>query len=163
MQNKKSVWSTLLLIATFLMMASAIISIVTVIVGLPAVMEAAKEIAREEAAAMGTSISEEYLDIAMNAAKTMAITILVFVLAIAALEIVGGFLFSLKGKWGVFCIVVGVLGVLGGLGNLFSINAKTEPGTVVSYITSFLISAVFLTASIAHYVENKKLREEETI
>ena len=47
MQNKKSIWSTLLLVATLLMLASAVISIVTTIVTLPEIMEAAKEIAKQ--------------------------------------------------------------------------------------------------------------------
>ena len=163
MQNKKSIWSTLLLIATFLMLASVVVSIVTVIVVLPQTMEAAKEIARQEAAAQGVSVSEEVLEMAMNIAKSAVIVSLVFVIIIAGLEILGGFLFSLKGKWGIFCIVVGVLGVLGGIGNLMGITATTQAATIISDVISFLVSGLFCVASIMHYIENKKAKEEQTI
>ena len=163
MQNKKSIWSTLLLIATFLMLASVVVSIITVIAVLPQTMEAAKEIARQEAAAQGYSVSEEVLDLAMSVAKTAVIVSLVFVIIIAGLEILGGFLFSLKGKWGIFCIVVGVLGVLGGIGNLMGITASTQAATIISDVISFLVSGLFCVASIMHYIENKKAKEEQTI
>ncbi len=163
MQNKKSIWSTLLLIATFLMLASVVVSIITVIVVLPQTMEAAKEIARQEAAAQGVSVSEEVLEMAMNIAKSAVIVSLVFVIIIAGLEILGGFLFSLKGKWGIFCIVVGVLGVLGGIGNLMGITASTQAASIISDVISFLVSGLFCVASIMHYIENKKAKEEQTI
>ena len=163
MQNKKSIWSTLLLVATFLMLASVVVSIITVIVVLPQTMEAAKEIARQEAAAQGVSVSEEVLEMAMNIAKSAVIVSLVFVIIIAGLEILGGFLFSLKGKWGIFCIVVGVLGVLGGIGNLMGITASTQAASIISDVISFLVSGLFCVASIMHYIENKKAKEEQTI
>ena len=163
MQNKKSIWSTLLLVATFLMLASVVVAIVTVIAVLPQTMEAAKEIARQEAAAQGVSVSEEVLDLAMSVAKTAVIASLVFVVIISGLEILGGFLFSLKGKWGIFCIVIGVLGVLGGIGNLMSITATTQAATIISDVISFLVSGLFCVASIMHYIENKKAKEEQTI
>ena len=163
MQNKKSIWSTLLLVATFLMLASVVVAIVTVIAVLPQTMEAAKEIARQEAAAQGVSVSEEVLDLAMSVAKTAVIASLVFVVIISGLEILGGFLFSLKGKWGIFCIVVGVLGVLGGIGNLMSITATTQAANIISDVISFLVSGLFCVASIMHYIENKKAKEEATI
>ena len=163
MQNKKSIWSTLLLVATFLMLASVVVSIITVIVVLPQTLEAAKEVARQEAAAQGYSVTEEVLDLAMSVAKTAVIVSLVFVIIIAGLEILGGFLFSLKGKWGIFCIVVGVLGVLGGIGNLMGITASTQAASIVSDVISFLVSGLFCVASIMHYIENKKAKEEQTI
>ncbi len=163
MQNKKSIWSTLLLVATFLMLASVVFAIVTVIAVLPQTLEAAKEIARQEAAAQGVSVSEEVLDLAMNVAKTAAIASLVFVVIISGLEILGGFLFSLKGKWGIFCIVIGVLGVLGGIGNLMGITATTQAANIISDVISFLVSGLFCVASIMHYIENKKAKEEQTI
>ena len=163
MQNKKSIWSTLLLVATFLMLASVVVAIVTVIAVLPQTMEAAKEIARQEAAAQGVSVSEEVLDLAMNVAKTAVVVSLVFVVIISGLEILGGFLFSLKGKWGIFCIVIGVLGVLGGIGNLMSITATTQAANIISDVISFLVSGLFCVASIMHYIENKKAKEEATI
>ena len=163
MQNKKSIWSTLLLVATFLMLASVVFAIVTVIAVLPQTLEAAKEVARQEAAAQGVSVSEEVLDLAMSVAKTAVIASLVFVVIISGLEILGGFLFSLKGKWGIFCIVIGVLGVLGGIGNLMSITATTQAATIISDVISFLVSGLFCVASIMHYIENKKAKEEQTI
>lgn len=163
MQNKKSIWSTLLLVATFLMLASVVVAIVTVIAVLPQTLEAAKEVARQEAAAQGVSVSEEVLDLAMSVAKTAVIASLVFVVIISGLEILGGFLFSLKGKWGIFCIVVGVLGVLGGIGNLMSITATTQAANIISDVISFLVSGLFCVASIMHYIENKKAKEEATI
>ncbi len=163
MQNKKSIWSTLLLVATFLMLASVVFAIVTVIAVLPQTLEAAKEIARQEAAAQGVSVSEEVLDLAMSVAKTAAIASLVFVVIISGLEILGGFLFSLKGKWGIFCIVIGVLGVLGGIGNLMGITATTQAANIISDVISFLVSGLFCVASIMHYIENKKAKEEQTI
>lgn len=163
MQNKKSIWSTLLLIATFLMLASVVVSIITVIVVLPQTMDAAKEIARQEAAAQGVTVSEEVLEMAMNIAKSAVIVSLVFVIIIAGLEILGGFLFSLKGKWGIFCIVVGVFGVLGGIGNLMGITASTQAATIISDVISFLVSGLFCVASIMHYIENKKAKEEQAI
>lgn len=163
MQNKKSIWSTLLLVATVLMLVSVVVSIVTVMAVLPQTMEAAKEVARQEAAAQGVTVSEEVLEMAMNIAKTAVITSLVFVVIIAGLEALGGFLFSLKGKWGIFCIVVGVLGVLGGIGNLMSITASTQAATIISDVVSFLVSGLFCVTSIMHYIENKKAKEEQTI
>ena len=161
MQNKKSVWSTILLIATFLMLASIVVSIVTMIVSLPTIMEIARSIMMEEA---GDKLDEASIELALQITKTGIIVGLVFAVIIYGLEVLGGFLFSLKGRWGVFCIVIGVLGVLFGIFDLTDLgNGQNTVGTILSTIFSFAVTVAFCVASIMHYIENKKLREEETI
>ena len=128
MQNKKSVWSTILLIATFLMLASIVVSIVAIIVSLPTMMEMARSIMMEEA---GDKLDEASIELALQITKTTIIVGLVFAVIIGGLEVLGGFLFSLKGRWGVFCIVVGVLGVFFEIFDLTDLgNGQNTVGTI---------------------------------
>lgn len=112
----------------------------------------------------GGKFDEATIELALEITKTGLIVGLVFAVIICGLEILGGFLFSLKGRWGVFCIVVGVLGVLFGIFDLTDLgNGQNTVGTILSTIFSFAVTVAFCLASIMHYIENKKLREEETI
>ena len=107
--------------------------------------------------------TEEDVDMTVRASEGLLIVGLIFVSAIECLVSLGGFLFSRKGKWGMFCIIVGIIGVLSKSFDFTNLNKESEILTVVLTIIGFLAVLAFCVSSIMHYRENKALREEQTI
>ncbi len=161
--NKKSVWSTMLLVASALFLVLVIVNIVRSIIIMPVSMEQSRSITEEIFASANYPYTEEDVEMTVQAAKVGFIVGLVFVSAIECLVSLGGFLFSRKGKWGMFCIIVGVIGVLIESFGFKSLNKESEILTVVLTIIDFLVVLAFCVSSIMHYRENKKAKEEQTI
>lgn len=161
--NKKSVWSTMLLVASALFIVLTIINIVRSIIVMPIFTEQSRSIAEEMFAEASYPYTEEDVDMTVRAAEGLLIVGLIFVSAIDCLVSLGGFLFSHKGKWGVFCIIVGIIGVLSKSFDFTNLNKESEILTVVLTIIGFLAVLAFCVSSIMHYRENKALREEQTI
>lgn len=153
----------MLLIASLLVLASIVLAIVVLAATLPEILEMAKELSRQTLAEQGYQVTEEQLDLAIQAVKTSMIAGLIFAALIEGIMALGGFLFSLKGKWGMFCIIVGILSVVVEIFGFTNLGEGTTPANVVSKIISFLIAGLFCLASIMHYRENKALRDEATI
>ena len=103
MKNKKSAWSNIILAISIIIVISIVVSLVSLMVQLPA----AREVAEAEVARQGLpeATAQAVVDMAVStvvAGVVLGVTFKVF-------EAIGGFLFSLKGKWGMFCVVVSII------------------------------------------------------
>ena len=152
MKNKKSIWSTIILIVALVTLVLLVISVVSTIMDL-ANVEAA---VRAEAEKQGVD-EEAAIVLAIGLAQGAIIAGLVIGSIFDVLEIIGGLLFSLKGKWGMFCIVISILGVLVSGYNLYSyIGNKAGAGTIVLAVVSLLLSLLYCVACFMHRKENQE-------
>ena len=150
MKNKKSIWSTIILVVAIVSLVLLVVSIVTTITGMAGV----EALVREEAANQGLT-DEALIAIAIGTAKAMLVVSLIIGSLFEILQIIGGFKFSLQGKWGMFCIVVSVLGVIFGvIGLVNDFQNKASVGTIVSSVISLALSGLLCLACFKHRQEN---------
>lgn len=147
-QNKLSVWALIILVVTIISAILLVFSIVSTAVAMPTVMAAAKQAAEAEGA------GEEAVKLAVNIAMGAVIAAVVISSIFSVLQIVGGFLFSLKGKWGVFCIVVALLGLAAAIYDLVNDISK-HSGTLSIVVASITIAvnALMVVACFKHKQE----------
>lgn len=149
-QNKKSVWSLIILICTIATLAILIGTIVVTAVGLPGLIEQAKELAISEGAT-----ADEAGAIAAVVGG-VAVAVLVISSIFYFFEILGGFLFSLKGRWGIFCIVIAVLSVVTSIYNLISgISNHAGGATIAIDAIGLAVNLLFGVACVKHLQENR--------
>ena len=149
-ENKKSIWSTIILVCTIVTLILLVASIVATAVGLPAVLEEAK------AAAIAQGVTPEEANLAATIAVGIVVVVLVFSSLIDIFKIIGGFLFSLKGRWGVFCIVVAILSILSGVWGLVNNITNKAGGLTIAFTAIGLaVSVLFCVACFKHLQENK--------
>lgn len=149
MQNKKSIWSTIILIVAILTIITTTIEFVSVVTS----VERVKEIALEEAN------GDDFTSLLVNVAASSFVTGAVIGVILAAFQIIGGFLFSLKGKWGTFCIVISILGIFAQGINL-SNNLTTNGVLPLTIVMNFVMLAIYIVYCIAcfkHRSENLEL------
>lgn len=152
MQNKKSIWSIIILVCTVLTLILLVASIVTYAISIPVVSQAAKEAAQSQG-----DLSPAEIDMVVGVAVGGVIAALVLASIFDVFKIIGGFLFSLKGKWGIFCIVVAILGIISGVwGLISSITNKAGGATIAIDAVSLVVSVLFCVACFKHYQENKQ-------
>ena len=150
MQNKKSIWSTIILVATIISLALLIASIVFTAVGIPTAMEVAKQ------QAIASGADQQAVELAVGIAVGALIAALVISSIFDVLKIVGGFLFSLKGRWGIFCIVVAILSLAGAIGTIAtSVQNKVGVGAIIIDSVTAAVNVVLVVACIMHYRENR--------
>lgn len=148
-QNKKSIWSLIILITTIVSLVLLIAGVVTLALGVPA----AKDVAYNAAIESGNSADEATV-IASVAVGTL-IGVFVVSSIFDVLKIIGGFMFSLKGRWGIFCIVVAILGLVGSIGTLISdITNKAGAGSIAINAVSVAVDALLVVACFKHRAEN---------
>lgn len=148
MKNKLSVWALIILIATILSTILLVTTIVVTAVGTTAVAAAAKQ------AAIDTGSTPDEAQLIASVAVGAIIVALVFSSIFDVLKIIGGFMFSLKGRWGVFCIVVSLLSVAGAVWSLISdISNKAGVGTIVLAVVSLLLNLLLCVACFMHRKE----------
>ena len=149
-QNKKSIWSTIILIATIISFVLLVAAIVVLALGIPAVSEAAKQGAIE-----GGATAEEAGTIA-GIAVAAVIVAFVFASVFDVLKIIGGFMFSLKGRWGLFCIIVSIISLATGIWSLIrDITKGVAVGSIVVSVLSLLVSILLCVACFKHRAELK--------
>ena len=149
-QNKKSVWSLIILICTIVTLVLLVSSIVVTVVGLPAALEAAKQTASESGA------SQADIEIAVAIALGTVIAVLVIASIFDVFKIIGGLLFSLKGKWGIFCIVVAILSIVAGAWDLINDITNHAGGASIALAAIGLaVSLLFGFACVKHFQENR--------
>jgi len=149
-QNKKSVWSLIILICTIVTLVLLVASIVTFAVGFPTVLKEAKE------AAIAEGADEEAVAIAVAVVSAVAIAALVISSIFDLFKVIGGFLFSLKGRWGVFCIVVAVLSIISGIWSLVNDISNHAGGASIAITAIGLaVSVLFGVACVKHLQENR--------
>lgn len=147
-KNKTSVWSIIILVATIISLVLLVTSIVLTVTGIPAAMDAAKQAAIEE------GVTAEEANVVAGIAIGAVIAALVFSSIFDILKVIGGFMFSLKGRWGIFCIIVSIIALAMGVWSLISnIVNKVGPGTIVSDSISVAISALLVIACFKHRAE----------
>ena len=150
-QNKKSIWSTIILVCTILTLVILVATIVVTTVGIPAALEQAKQ------AAAGQGLSPEEIELAASVAIGAIVVALVLASILEIFEVIGGFLFSLKGRWGIFCIVISILSSVSSLYSVISsITQKSSALTITFGFLGLAVNILFCVACFKHYQENKQ-------
>ena len=140
---KSNVWAMILFIVTSIALAYAVANTILTIIGIDQVVNDAIQATRETT----PDASEEVLAVAGAVAKGIAIGGLVFALSFSILIAIGGYMYSLKGKWGVFCLVVAILKIIGVAITLVTMIGKSmEPMTLVTNILDIVISGLFVVS-----------------
>ena len=148
-QNKKSIWSVIILIATIVALALLVTSIVVTALGVPTALAVAKQ------AAIDGGVPAEEAELAAGLAIGAIIAALVFSSVFDVLKIIGGFMFSLKGRWGLFCIIVSIISAVIGIWALISnIVNKAGVGSIVVSALELAVSGVLVVACFKHRAEN---------
>ena len=151
MKNKTSVWSIIILIATIISLILLVTQVIVLATGMPALSAAA----RQEAINQG--VPQQDIDLVVSLAIGAAVGSFVFVSILDILKIIGGFLFSLKGRWGIFCIVMAILGAVGSTYSLISgIVSKSGAGTIVTNVIGLIVDVLLIVACFKHRAENQE-------
>lgn len=149
-QNKKSTWSLIILICTIVTLVLLVSSIVTFSIGLPTVLEEAKQ------AAIAEGANPDDAALAASIVAGVAIAALAIGAIFDVFKIIGGFLFSLKGRWGVFCIVLAVLSIVAGVWNLVNgISNHAGGASIAIDAIGLAVSLLFGFACVKHLQENR--------
>ncbi|MBQ2070693.1 MAG: hypothetical protein II467_07195 [Bacilli bacterium] len=138
---KKSGWAMVVFIATLFEAALLVLSIVALVLSLGPVEQAARQAAQQ------STTDQAAIEFAVNTAIAVVITAFVFGSALSVLQIIGGFLFSIKGRWGIFCIIMAILNLVSGVFSLVSdINNRAAVLSLVTSILGLLIAIVLVIA-----------------
>ncbi len=149
MKNKMSIWAVIILIATIISLVLLVTEIVFTAIGIPAATEAAKQAAEQEAGG-----DQAAIELAVGIAIGAIIVILVFSSLFDVLKIIGGFLFSLKGRWGMFCIIVNIISLAFGLYNFINDLTKgANAANIVTHVLGLAISVLLVVACFKHRAE----------
>lgn len=149
-KNKMSIWAVIILVATIISLVLLVTSIVLTTIGIPGVMETAKQAALDE------GVTADEANILAVAAIGVIIAALVFSSIFDILKIIGGFMFSLKGRWGIFCIIVSLISLATGVWSLISnISNKVGVGTIITDSISVALSLLIVVACFKHRAEIK--------
>ena len=140
---KNNAWAMVLFVVTSVALALAIANTIITIMGINEVVEAAIQATRETT----PDATEEALQFAGAVAKGAAIAAMVFALSFSVLIAIGGYMYSLKGKWGVFCLVVAILKIIGVAITLFGMVGKSiQPLNLVTNILDIVMSGLFVVS-----------------
>ena len=148
--NKKSGWSTVILVATIISLVVLIVSVISLVVSLPA----ASALAHDEAIKQGLSENDA------NLASALVIGSLVSAFAVGivfdVMKVIGGFMFSLRGRGGMFCIIASAIAFASDIWSLVS-NITNNAGalSIVVDVISMLVSCLLFVACLMHRKENK--------
>ena len=154
--KKLSVWSLIILITTVASLILLATSIILSVVGIPTIMAITKQ------AAIDQGIPEADIAMVVNIAIITIVVALVIASIFDILKIIGGFLFSLKGRWGIFCIVVAIISVVSTvIGLVNDIKNKAGGGEIAVNIMSIVVSAIYCFACFKHKAELTQQSEEE--
>lgn len=147
-QNKMSVWAVIILVATIISLILLVTTIAISVVALPEAMAAAKQ------AALDGGATEAEADLAVAIAIGAVVVALVLSSVFDVLKIIGGFMFSLKGRWGIFCIVVSIISVVFGVwGVIGDISNHVGVASIVTGSIGLAVSVLLLVACFKHKAE----------
>ena len=153
MKNKTSIWSMIILIATILSLILLISQIIILATNLPVAVEAARQSAISQQGA-----SEAEANMAAAVVLGTVIGTFIFASVFDVLKIIGGFFFSLKGRWGIFCIVVSILGAIGSVTTMITnIQGKASGITIATDVIGLIIDIILIVACFKHRAENEQL------
>jgi len=148
--KKPSVWSIIILVATIISLVLLVVSISVFAVGVPALKDAAYQ------ASIDAGATAEEATVAVSLAIGLAIGAMVFASIFEVFKIIGGFMFSLKGRWGVFCIVVAIISAVSTLFTL--INGVSKNPNVGSIVTNVITLAIDVLLVVACFKRRAELR-----
>lgn len=144
-----SLWAVIILVATIISLALLVTSIAVTAVAIPVALQTAKDAAMAEG-----GITPEEADLVAGIAIAVMIVALVLSSVFDVLKIIGGFMFSLKGRWGIFCIIVSILSFASGIFALVNdIRNHAGVGTIVVSSLSLAVSAILVLACFKHRAE----------
>ena len=147
-QNKMSIWAVIILIATIISLVLLVTTITVTALALPEAMETAKQ------AAIDGGATEEEALIAVGIAIGAVVVALVLGSVFDVLKIIGGFMFSLKGRWGIFCIIVSIISVVFGVwGVIGDISNNVGVASIVTGSIGLAVSVLLLIACFKHKAE----------
>lgn len=154
--KKLSIWSIIILVATVISLGLLVTSIALTAIGVPGILAVAKQTAIDQ------GVPEADVALVVNIALITVIVALVLASIFDILKIIGGFMFSLKGRWGIFCIVVAIISVISTLVGLINdITNKASIGTIIVSVVSILVSAIYCFACFKHKAELAKEPQPE--
>ena len=145
-----SLWAVIILIATIISLALLVTSIIAAVMSIPGAMDAAKQAALDE------GLSADEANVVAAAALGAVIVALVFASIFDVLKVIGGFMFSLKGRWSIFCIIVSIISLAMGVWSLIS-NITNKVG-VMSIVTDSLSVAISLLLVVACFKHRAEVR-----
>ena len=149
-KNKMSFWAVFILVLTIISTVMFAISVIGFATGIGP----AETLARQEAVKQGLSGQDVDLAVALVVGALVAAFAISSILDV--FQIVGGFLFSLKGRWGIFCIVMAILSAAGNTFELISaITNKSGALTIVSASIMLVVSVLLVVACFKHRAENR--------
>lgn len=147
-KNKMSIWAVIILIATIVSLILLAVSVIVTVVGIPAATAAARQ------SAIDAGVPEAEINLVVSVAIGAIIVALVFASIFDILKIIGGFMFSLKGRWGIFCIVVAILSTIGAVWGLATnISNKGSVGTIITDAITLLVNLLLVIACFKHRAE----------
>ena len=149
-KNKMSIWAIVILVVTIVLAAFLLTSVIAFSTSISTVMETA----RAEAAKHSTDPAE--IDLIAGAAVGVIIAAFAASAVVEVLQIIGGFLFSLKGRWGIFCIIMSIISAATNLWELISdITNRAGALSIVSTSICLVLSIVIVIACFKHRAENR--------
>ena len=148
--KKPSIWSIIILIATIISLVLLVVSISVFAVGVPTLKDAAYQ------ASIDAGATAEEATVAVSLAIGLAIGAMVFASIFEVFKIIGGFMFSIKGRWGIFCIVVAIISAVSTLFTL--INGASKNPNVGSIVTNAITLAVDVLLVVACFKRRAELR-----
>lgn len=149
---KSSSWAMILFWVTIISAVIAIADAIIVLAGMESAIQVAREAAQAETGADAATI-----ELAMNIARGALIAGVVVSLLLTALVTVGGLKFSMQGKWGTFCVIIGILSAVSAvisLVNFFRQGVYT-PLNIVTTSFSIAINVLFFISSIMLKIRDK--------
>ena len=148
--KKPSIWSIIILVATIISLVLLVVSIAVFAVGVPALKDAAYQ------GAIDSGATAEEATVIVSLALGLAIGVLVFASIFEVFKIIGGFMFSIKGRWGIFCIVVAIISAVSALFSL--INGATKNPSVAGIVTNAITLAIDVLLVVACFKRRAELR-----
>ncbi len=149
-KNKFSFWALVILVVTIISTVLFVTSVIVFAAGLPAIAETVRQAGKQEGA------SEATIATAIAIANATAISTFAVSSVLEVLTIVGGFLFSLKGRWGIFCIIMAILSAIGYVVQLFGAISSGNTTTIVTAILAAALSILLVIACIKHRGEIRR-------
>ncbi|MBQ7250775.1 MAG: hypothetical protein IJS37_05465 [Bacilli bacterium] len=150
-KNKMSGWAIAILVLTIISAVLLVMGIIAFAVALPEVKAVAEQAAHDK------GLVGQDFDLAVAVALAAVIAAFVVSIVFEVFQVIGGFLFSLKGRWGVFCIVVSILSAATNTWELISaISNRSGALTIVTSVIALLVSAFLVVACFMHRAENRR-------
>ena len=150
-KNKMSGWAIVILVLTIISAVLLVMGIIAFAVALPEVKAVAEKAARDQ------GLVGQDFELAVAVALAAVIAAFAVSIVFEIFQIVGGFLFSLKGRWGVFCIVVSILSAATNTWELVSaISNRSGALSIVTSVIALLVSAFLVVACFMHRAENRR-------